>query len=80
MIRTGTLPDTSFLIETPIIGMKKSAIVSRGIELGAPFHLTWSCYQTEEAAGCRCEACALRRDACDQAGGRDPLPFRSTPL
>jgi len=32
---------------TPVIAMKKNEIIQKGIELGAPLHLTWSCYQSE---------------------------------
>src|SRR6266480_2316289 len=34
-------------IVTPLIAMRKSDIVRLGLELGAPFDLTWSCYSRE---------------------------------
>src|SRR6267378_60429 len=43
LIRVGTRPETQIEIVTPVITLKKSAIIRRGIELGAPLHLTWSC-------------------------------------
>src|SRR2546427_9536520 len=36
-------------IVTPVIELRKGEIVRRGIELGAPLHLTWSCYQFERS-------------------------------
>jgi 7-cyano-7-deazaguanine synthase len=45
---------------TPVIHMKKSEIVRTGNKLGAPLHLTWSCYQNGERACGRCDSCALR--------------------
>jgi 7-cyano-7-deazaguanine synthase len=77
LIAAGTRPETAIEIRTPVIHMKKSAIVKRGIELGAPFHLTWSCYEAEEVACGRCDSCALRLRAFTGAGARDPLPYRA---
>src|SRR5579863_106152 len=48
VIREGTRPETHIEIVTPVIGMKKSQIVRRGMELGAPLGRTWSCYQFED--------------------------------
>src|SRR6266478_10081675 len=48
LIRVGTRPETQIEIITPVITLKKSEIIRRGIELGAPLHLTWSCYQNED--------------------------------
>jgi len=75
MIRAGTRPETSIRIETPVIRLRKSAIVRRGIELEAPFHLTWSCYREERVACGSCDSCALRLRAFAEAGVPDPIPY-----
>jgi len=75
VIETGTRPDTRAEIITPLIHMNKSAIVKKGAELGAPFHLTWSCYQNSERACGRCESCALRLKGFREAGVKDPIPY-----
>jgi 7-cyano-7-deazaguanine synthase len=76
MIERGTRPGAQIRLQTPLIGMKKSAIVRLGLELGAPLHLTWSCYQDEAAACGTCDSCALRLRAFAEAGVPDPLPYR----
>src|SRR5215216_2733165 len=75
VVDVGTKPETHITIETPVIGMRKSEIVQRGIELGAPLHLTWSCYQASELACGNCDSCALRLRAFREAGVVDPLPY-----
>jgi 7-cyano-7-deazaguanine synthase len=65
-------------IETPLIGMRKSQIVTRGLELGAPFDLTWSCYSREDRACGVCDSCTLRLRAFHQAGATDPLLYVET--
>lgn len=74
LIRTGTR-EGDILVETPLIHMRKSEIVSLGLELSAPFDLTWSCYTGEETACGVCESCVLRRRAFEQSGQRDPIPY-----
>src|SRR6267154_2368463 len=76
LIRAGTRPETQIEIMTPVITLKKSAIVRRGIELGAPLHLTWSCYQSEDTACGACDSCLLRLRAFSEAGIPDPVPSR----
>ena len=76
LVRVGTRPEARIAIETPVIGMKKSEIIRRGLELGAPLHLTWSCYQDEEEACGACDSCLLRLRAFAEAGGQDPIPYR----
>jgi 7-cyano-7-deazaguanine synthase len=76
LIRAGTRPETQIEIVTPVIHMKKSEIIRRGLELGAPLHLTWSCYQEEEAACGACDSCLLRLRAFAEAGATDPIPYR----
>lgn len=75
VIDTGTRPETRITIRTPVIAMRKSEIVQRGIELGAPLHLTWSCYKESELACGRCDSCALRLRAFREAGVTDPIPY-----
>jgi 7-cyano-7-deazaguanine synthase len=76
LIRVGTRPETEIEIVTPVIALKKSAIIRKGIELGAPLHLTWSCYQNAEEACGVCDSCLLRLRAFEEAGVADPIPYR----
>jgi 7-cyano-7-deazaguanine synthase len=77
LIRVGTRPETQIEIATPVIRMRKSEIVRCGIELKAPLELTWSCYQSEEAACGVCDSCLLRLRAFAEAGEADPIPYRA---
>jgi 7-cyano-7-deazaguanine synthase len=76
LIRVGTRPETRIEIVTPVIGLKKGEIIRKGIELGAPLHLTWSCYQNEDAACGICDSCLLRSRAFAEASLNDPIPQR----
>ena len=62
-------------VVTPLIGMRKVEIVKLGLELDAPFDLTWSCYSREDKACGVCESCVLRRRAFAEAGTADPIPY-----
>ncbi len=75
VVDIGTKPETRITVETPVIAMRKSEIVQRGIELGAPLHLTWSCYKESESACGNCDSCALRLRAFREAGVADPIPY-----
>ncbi len=75
VIETGTRPESRIEIVTPLIHMKKGEIVRKGVELGAPLHLTWSCYQGSEKACGRCESCMLRLKGFQEAGVKDPIPY-----
>jgi 7-cyano-7-deazaguanine synthase len=74
-IDTGTRPETRVEIKTPVIRLRKSEIIRRGLELGAPLELTWSCYEAAERACGRCDSCALRLRAFREAGAVDPIPY-----
>jgi 7-cyano-7-deazaguanine synthase len=71
----GTRPETAIEIVTPVIALRKSEIVRRGLELGAPLALTWSCYQNSERACAACDSCALRLRAFLEAGVPDPIAY-----
>ena len=62
-------------IVAPLIAMRKAEIVRLGLELEAPFDLTWSCYSREDRACGVCDSCVLRLRAFQEAGASDPLPY-----
>jgi len=75
VIDVGTKPDTNIEIVTPVINLRKSEIIKRGLELNAPLDLTWSCYQAQDLACGRCDSCALRLRAFAAAGVVDPIKY-----
>jgi 7-cyano-7-deazaguanine synthase len=74
LIRQGT-KEGDIRVETPLIALRKSEIVRLGVELGAPFHVSWSCYSGETEACGMCESCVLRLRAFREAGAVDPIPY-----
>ncbi len=76
VIRAGT-KEGRIQIETPLIALRKQEIVMRGLELGAPFDLTWSCYSREDQACGTCDSCVLRLRAFAAAGAVDPISYVS---
>jgi 7-cyano-7-deazaguanine synthase len=76
LANVGTRPETEIAIVTPVIEMRKAAIIRKGLEVGAPLELTWSCYQYEDAACGVCDSCRLRLQAFTEAGVPDPIPYR----
>jgi len=75
LVRAGTRPETRIEIVAPLISLHKHEIVKKGIELGAPLQLSWSCYQSSERACGLCDSCALRVRAFEQAGVQDPISY-----
>jgi 7-cyano-7-deazaguanine synthase len=75
VIEVGTKPETIIEIITPVIHLRKSEIIKRGVELGAPLNLSWSCYKREDVACGECDSCALRLRAFREAGLVDPIPY-----
>jgi 7-cyano-7-deazaguanine synthase len=61
----------------PFVAWDKAAIVRRGIELGVPFGLTWSCYNGGEVHCGVCGTCLDRMRAFEKAGVRDPTVYRT---
>jgi 7-cyano-7-deazaguanine synthase len=74
VVRAGT-KDGNIEIVTPLIAMRKAEIVRLGLELGAPFDLTWSCYSHADQACGVCDSCVLRLRAFQAAGIQDPIPY-----
>jgi 7-cyano-7-deazaguanine synthase len=74
VVKTGT-KEGRIEVVTPLIAMRKAEIVRLGLELGAPFDLTWSCYSREDEACGVCDSCALRLRAFATAGVKDPIAY-----
>jgi 7-cyano-7-deazaguanine synthase len=74
VVRIGTKAGDIEVV-TPLIAMRKNEIVRLGLELGAPFDLTWSCYSREDQACGICDSCVLRLRAFAAAGVQDPIPY-----
>jgi len=75
-IATGTASETQIAIKTPLIALNKAAIVERGLALGVPLQLTWSCYTESDQACGECESCCLRLRGFAAAGEVDPITYR----
>jgi 7-cyano-7-deazaguanine synthase len=73
LIRVGTKPETRIEVVTPLIKMKKADIIRLGMDLGAPLHLTWSCYKNSDVPCGECDSCALRKKGFEEAGIADPV-------
>jgi 7-cyano-7-deazaguanine synthase len=74
VIKAGT-KEGAIEVVTPLIAMRKHEIVRLGLELNAPFDLTWSCYHREDRACGVCDSCVLRLRAFQEAGATDPIPY-----
>ncbi|MBM3897000.1 MAG: 7-cyano-7-deazaguanine synthase QueC [Thaumarchaeota archaeon] len=62
-------------IEMPVGNLMKHEIVKLGVQIGAPLHLTWSCYEGGEAHCGRCGPCYMRKKAFKINGLKDPVSY-----
>jgi 7-cyano-7-deazaguanine synthase len=81
-VRLGTKAGTegkAAQIFTPLLTMTKAQIIRLGLTLGAPLHLTHSCYDpSPEGAACgRCDSCRIRIEGFRAAGAPDPIAYAS---
>jgi len=80
MVNLGTkaaIEGVPFDIHTPLIGLTKEEIISKGIDLGIDYSLSISCYQADQngyACG-KCDSCYLRSQGFEKAGIQDPTPY-----
>ena len=61
-----------FQVQTPIIKMSKAEIARLAVQIKAPIHLTWSCYQGMDNPCGICDSCILRAKGFREAGIKDP--------
>ena len=79
VINLGTKPETEIELIAPFVEWSKTDIAERGLELGVPYELTWSCYRDQDPACGTCDSCGFRLEAFRQAGSRDPIDYAKRP-
>lgn len=62
-------------LKAPLSGLGKGQIIQLGVKLGAPYHLTWSCYEGGDKACGACDSCQLRLRGFAEAGIEDPIEY-----
>ncbi len=79
VVNVGTKDDTTIELVAPFVEWSKTDIAERGVELGVPYELTWSCYREAEPACGTCDACAFRLQAFLNVGVHDPIEYEERP-
>lgn len=59
-------------VEAPFVNKSKAEVVKKGLELGVPYELTWSCYQGGNKPCGKCGTCIDRAAAFEANGVTDP--------
>ena len=59
-------------VEAPFVNINKAEVVAIGLQLGAPYELTWSCYEGGEKPCGKCGTCIDRARAFAANNRRDP--------
>jgi len=62
-------------LETPFINISKTKIAGLASTLGAPLHLSWSCYKGGLLHCGTCGTCTERKEAFKDAGLTDPTEY-----
>ncbi len=75
--KAGVEGESRLRIHAPLLHMTKAAIITKGIELGVDYGLTWSCYDpSQDGRACGlCDSCQLRVKGFNQAGAVDPIAY-----
>lgn len=60
-------------LEAPFVGLSKAQVVKKGLELGVPYELTWSCYEGGDIPCGVCGTCRDRLAAFEANRVKDPL-------
>lgn len=79
VVNVGTKPETTIDLAVPFVESSKTDIAQRGVELGVPYEITWSCYREETPACGTCDACAFRLKAFHEVGAEDPIEYEERP-
>ncbi|QIW25100.1 7-cyano-7-deazaguanine synthase QueC [Sulfolobus sp. S-194] len=72
-----TGPNKKVEVMMPVGNLVKHEIVKLGVEIGAPLHLTWSCYEGGQKHCGKCGPCYMRKMAFRINGLKDPVEYES---
>ncbi|WP_369610920.1 7-cyano-7-deazaguanine synthase QueC [Sulfurisphaera javensis] len=72
-----TGPNKKIDVLMPVGNLVKHEIVKLGVEIGAPLHLTWSCYEGGSKHCGKCGPCYMRKMAFRINGLIDPVEYES---
>jgi 7-cyano-7-deazaguanine synthase len=73
--KASTQDGRRFHLHAPLLRMGKAEIIRKGLELGVPYNLTWSCYEGGELACGTCDSCLLRLQGFAEVGVPDPIAY-----
>ena len=73
---SASITGKTFKIHTPLIGKSKKEIIRMGLELGADYSYSISCYRGDEIPCLRCPSCDIRSNAFKELNKEDPLITR----
>tara|TARA_Y100000310_G_C20654256_1_gene801185 strand:- start:57 stop:1301 length:1245 start_codon:yes stop_codon:yes gene_type:complete len=57
----------------PVAHLMKHEIVKKGLSLGVPYELTWSCYSDKDEHCGKCAPCFMRKTAFERNKEKDPV-------
>lgn len=73
---SASITGRKFKIHTPLIDKSKKDIIVMGLELGADYSYSISCYRGDEVPCLKCPSCDIRQRAFTQLNMEDPLISR----
>lgn len=68
--------DDGIELVTPFVTSAKHDIVRVALDLGVPYHLTWSCYEGLDIHCGQCGTCVERKEAFKLSGIDDPTVYK----
>lgn len=76
VIQQGTMTEKAIVLKAPLIDLDKKGVIALGLELSAPFDLSWSCHNNIGQVACaQCSNCSSRRQAFSELGYSDPIAY-----
>lgn len=63
------------MLQAPLLHFNKTDVVAKGLDLNAPYHLSWSCYEGGDKACGTCGTCIDRKRAFEENGTVDPIQY-----